>query len=73
MSWNYRRMRVKDGDDFVFAVYEVYYDPDGKPTGWSTTPACIISDSEDFTEVMVQMTRCFMEPVLDHETGEEVK
>ena len=72
MPWNYRRMRHKDGEDYVFSVHEVYYDNEGKVNNWSAMPSGIISDTEDFTQVMVQMTRCFMEPILDGETGEEL-
>jgi hypothetical protein len=66
-------MRAKDGDDFTFAIHEVYYDEGGNVTNWTRDPAGIISDTEDFTETMVMMTRCFMEPVLDYDTGKEIE
>lgn len=71
--WNYRRMRVKDGDDFIYAIHEVYYDENNVVTGWSSTPSSVISDTPDFSKVMAMIGRCLEELVLDFESGEEVK
>jgi hypothetical protein len=72
-KWNYRRMRMKDGDDFVYGIYEVFYNEDMSVSGWAKEPASVMSDTPGFSEVMAMIGRCLEEPVLDYETGNEVK
>jgi hypothetical protein len=44
MSWNYRIVRdvqrVGDEEHESFSIREVYYDDDGKITGWTAEPCC---------------------------------
>lgn len=46
MSWNYRVLFRQDtnGEQY-FAVHEVYYDADGKPTSWTCDAARPIGDN----------------------------
>ena len=35
MHWNHRLVAIKDGDGWLFAVQEVYYNSKGEPTGYN--------------------------------------
>lgn len=35
MKWNHRVVRVKDGDEYMLLLAEVYYNDDGTPSGYS--------------------------------------
>ncbi|MDP2345853.1 MAG: hypothetical protein Q8O67_33240 [Deltaproteobacteria bacterium] len=68
-SWNYRVMR-RDDD---FAIFSVYYDADGRCTGWSQTPAPFSADSvEGLSSELRRFAAAVQKPVLDFETGAEV-
>ena len=38
MAWNYRVIQRKYKDEAIFAIYEVYYDNNGKPNGITEQP-----------------------------------
>lgn len=44
--WNYRIMAREYDEDFYLGVYEVYYDDDGTPNGYSTDPITIGSETK---------------------------
>lgn len=47
MSWNHRVLRHEDG---TLAVYEVYYDDDGRPVSRTETP--VAADGDDLAELL---------------------
>jgi len=67
--WNYRIMKRKnDQGHFDFGIYEVFYDDNGKVTGWtenSLTPLC--DSEEDLKEELKIMVDAFTKEVLTYE------
>ena len=69
MSWNYRVLveehgKGEDREEF-FAVFEVYYDENGKPDSYTTTPVAIAwSDCDDVNEVIDLYMQAFKKPYL---------
>jgi hypothetical protein len=47
MSWNYRMMAQKDGDNYFFSVHEVYYDKNNIPYSYSKEPVSVNGNSVD--------------------------
>ena len=39
MAWKYRVIQRKYKDEVIFAIYEVYYDNNGKPNGMTEQPS----------------------------------
>lgn len=83
--WNYRVMRriypereigksgVKIEGEEEFAFYEVYYDDDDKPDGWSKDPQPMTALDVDGIRWTVEKLKEAMEkPVLDYDTGKEI-
>lgn len=70
-TWNYRmtRDRVPDGlggQSDVFAIREVYYDADGKPTSWSKDPIAAGGETvQEAGDDLSLMGRALGRPVLD--------
>lgn len=76
-TWNYRVMVDHRGYENVVAVHEVYYDDDGKVTGWTENPVQAMStmvdeDSDSLDWVLEKMTEALTRPHLDYETGKEL-
>ena len=46
MRWNYRVLADDSCGDVVFEIYEVYYDKNGNPNGYSEKPSVVISDNK---------------------------
>lgn len=75
MSWNYRVMRreFKNSSGEVeeeFGIYEVYYDENGEPNGWTKEPRPITAESlEGLKWVHEKIAEAMGKPVLDY--GEE--
>lgn len=69
--WNYRVMIHPDvkGDEVYQAIHEVYYDDDGKVTGWTDSPISV--GGEDVAWVLDRMREALEKPVLDFKTGKE--
>lgn len=48
MSWNHRVVkRTHPNGDVSFGIHEVYYDDDGKVTGYTKEPIGIVEDTEE--------------------------
>jgi hypothetical protein len=71
MSWNYRVMRDRNPDGSAwFAIYEVYYDADGNPNGWTENPSRPQGDTfKELTEDATRYQAAFGRPVLAIEAG----
>jgi hypothetical protein len=62
--WNYRVMR-KDGQ---YAVHEVFYEDDGRVSGYTTDPVFPRADSlEELADEFQRYRRALDETVLDYE------
>lgn len=82
MHWNYRVMREvhKTGEDqeILFAIHEVYYEKD-EIKGWSAEPMYPTWDMDDIEAgmdakiLLEKYAKAFEHPILDYETGEEIK
>ena len=47
MSWNYRVMKSKDGEDDWYQIHEVYYDGDNNVNGWTKNGATVSGNTID--------------------------
>ena len=74
MTWNYRIIKRKNSEGgFEFGIYEVFFDENGKVSGYtqeSLTPVC--SSSEDLEYEMKVMMKAFKSDILEYK-DEEVK
>jgi hypothetical protein len=66
MTWNYRVVRTTDGEEESFAIYEVYYDGDGRPGARTEDPAHSSGETlEELQEDLQAYLRALSEPVVD--------
>lgn len=68
MHWNYRLIRKHVNDEYVYNVYEAYYDDNGKISTISKDP--IILGGCDIKEVMVDLInfmKAFTKPILNYD------
>ncbi len=82
LGWNFRIMRrVYPAPDFMpnhepytmYGMYEVYYDENEKPTGWSQDPQdfnCEFPDGVAWT--IERYSEAIDKPMLEYETGAEI-
>lgn len=74
MSWNYRvvkRIFFKGTPDeeTVYAIHEMYYDPDGH----TTEPVTFQADSKrDLLLTLDRAMLALFRPVIDYDTGKEI-
>lgn len=69
MSWNYRVVRFKDAEfeeDDYYEIKEVFYDPSGKPVGYSDA-VCGSDTYDGLFKVAGLMQSAHAKPVLDEE------
>lgn len=73
MSWTYRVMRVQyDNGEYSFAIHEFYHE-DGK-IGWSERAINPYGQTlDELKKDYEMMAKAFEKPVLDFETGVEIK
>jgi hypothetical protein len=65
MSWNYRILAHKDGDDYFFQIHGVYYDEEGRPNGYTTDGASVAGESiGTINWVLDKMKECINKPIL---------
>ena len=65
MSWNYRILAHKDGDDWFFQIHEVYYDEEGKAHSYTANGVSVGAESiEDINWVLDKMKECVNKPIL---------
>jgi hypothetical protein len=68
MTWNYRVIRGKDGDEFYYAIHECFYDKkeDTIPHSWAETPEAAIGETrEELIKDLVLMIKAVTKPVLE--------
>lgn len=65
MSWDYRLLARKYGNNTYLEIHEVYYDEDGKPNGYNGKEADICSqDLEGVHRVLNLMIEATTKPIL---------
>lgn len=63
--WNYRVVRTKEGDEYVFDVREFYYE-NGQIAAWSRDPIAPGGESwHELADDLVKMQRAVSEPIID--------
>ena len=66
MTWNYRIIKRENEIWTYFAIYEVYYNKNGKITSWSEPPISPYGedDVEDLKRDFKLMEKAFEKPIL---------
>ena len=68
MSWNYRLLKMKDGEDDFYQIHEVYYDKQGKVKGYTKNGATVAgNDIADVKSVLMKMLSCLEKDVIKYE------
>ena len=66
MTWNYRVVRTTQGDEEWFAIYEVYYDDEGRPEARTEEPVSPAGETLEALQQDLQWyLRALQEPVLE--------
>jgi hypothetical protein len=66
MSWNYRVMRKTVDGETSWGVHEVFYDDDGRVTGWTPEPVAVAGDSlEEIQQQLARMAEAAERPPLE--------
>jgi hypothetical protein len=66
MTWNYRVVRTTDGEAETFAIYEVYYDGDGRPEARTEEPASPAGETlKELAEDLTCYQAALSQPILD--------
>ena len=72
MSWNYRILAHKDGEDWFFQIHEVYYDKERKPNSYTANGISVGAESvEGINWVLGKMKECLDKPILSVENFPE--
>lgn len=72
-GWNHRVMRrvypkSVDPKQPYYGIYEVYYDAEGRPDGWTSEPVDVVGDTvEEVAETLRLMLKAVEQPVLDYD------
>jgi hypothetical protein len=53
-TWNYRVIKKPEGNEDLYAIYEVYYDSIGQPRSYSVEPCTVYTDSIEDLENELQ-------------------
>ena len=69
-SWNYRVMCHEYDGEISYCIHEVYYDDDGKVTGWTQSASALFGESvEELIRDAELMSKAIKLPILDFESG----
>jgi hypothetical protein len=72
MSWNYRIMHHKEGDEDYLEIHEVYYNKAGQVTRWTTNPAKPYAESKSgLVWVLNRMKEATKKPTLEYDMQPE--
>ena len=76
-TWTYRVMRQEVGGEVIFQIYEVYF-KDGVADCWTEDSCAVMynettDDNWSLKKAFEQQMEALDLPVLDHDTGEEIK
>jgi hypothetical protein len=64
MSWNYRLLAKKNGDNVYFQIHEVYY-TDKKPTSYTSNPITIGGENlEEVAWSLKKIKKALKKPIL---------
>jgi hypothetical protein len=73
MSWNYRIIKTKDGEDNFYQIHEVYYSEDGKINGYTSKGATVGgSNIAEVKWVLMEMLSCLERDIIT-DTGTIIK
>ena len=65
MSWNYRILAHRDGDEWNFKMHEVYYDTEGNPESYTAKEVGVGAESvEGVNWVLDKMKESVKRPIL---------
>ncbi len=65
MSWNYRVIKTKDGEDDFYQIHEVYYSEDGKINGYTSKGATVGgSNIAEVKWVLMEMLSCLERDII---------
>ena len=68
MSWNYRVIKTKDGEDNFYQIHEVYYSEDGKINGYTSKGATVGgSNIAEVKWVLMEMLSCLERDIIMEE------
>lgn len=68
MSWNYRVLKTKDGDDDLYQIHEVHYDKQGNVESYTKEGVTVTgNDIEDVKWVLMKMLSCLEKDVIKYE------
>ena len=68
MSWNYRLLKMKDGDDDFFQIHEVFYNKKGKVKGYTKNGVTVAGkDIAEVKWVLMEMLSCLEKDVIQYE------
>ena len=67
MSWNYRVIAFKSGDEFILRVCEVYLDKDKNPNGFIAEKCFIGEDIKSLNWTLNKMKAALKKPILSAE------
>ncbi len=68
--WNYRVMRRTYENEVSYSIHEVYYNDDGKATGWTQDESGPFGESiEELIRDFESIRKATLLPVLDFESG----
>lgn len=60
-------------ENVMLGIHEVYYDENGKPSGWSESPRPIMEyNINGLSRMLKNMLEAVEKPVLDYESGAEI-
>jgi hypothetical protein len=63
-TWNHRLVEMKDGDDTILGICEVFYDNDGKPLMRNEGARVFGENTEELRRVLDRMAGALEKPVL---------
>lgn len=79
MSWNYRittrlyTHKYLHEPETLYEVREVYYDDNGDIVNFAEQPEVIGHSLQEVKDTLQRMIECCEKPIIDYNTGEEIK
>ena len=74
MSWNYRVLKSKDGDDDWYQLHEIYYDKSDIVNGWVKAGATVHGNSiDDLRDTLSNMLEALDKDILFRNTADEIE
>lgn len=76
MNWNYRMVEFRDptdADNLITEICEVYYDDNGKPTGYAKASIMAEGGAAELAAEMARISLALHRPVIDGDKDFEQK